>query len=315
MEETKEDALIRIRFLASITQNSAPPHCHPITILLITLSIGIIFVGMTMTIVAHWPGSVSVGFDPLSIPGPIILALGGALLICTILLIWYFNTKEKDRKKKKLLNFALQKSNLNVSSSSSKHHHHYLHRSLEFEPTTRKSQIESQVGEDEPDVRLLHDYGDDGADGGTATTTNDGMYRSPASTNETSSSPQDDTIPEPIRSHSKIPKKSGKKKERIISEMPETTEVGEWEEDPDSGDAAHHKVFKTTTTTTTTTVKQTKKKKINTNYSRDNVLANFESKQSQEVGGTGQRPVDDVERSVRVQVKVPPGTNVNIRNL
>lgn len=102
----ERDTLARIRFAAQMTRNSSPPHCRPITILILIMALGTMFIGMTMTIVAHWPGSVSVGFDPLSSPGPIILALGGIALIFGSILVCYFQRAEQKKKGEKFVSFA-----------------------------------------------------------------------------------------------------------------------------------------------------------------------------------------------------------------
>ena len=61
------------------------------------LALGMMFIGLTMTIIAHWPGSTSIGENPLRIAGPILLAVGGVLFLLGVILICCLNEREKRR--------------------------------------------------------------------------------------------------------------------------------------------------------------------------------------------------------------------------
>ena len=45
-------------------------------IIVVVLSLGLVFIGLTLTIIAHWPGYTAIGFNPLKIVGPVLLAVG-----------------------------------------------------------------------------------------------------------------------------------------------------------------------------------------------------------------------------------------------
>ena len=45
-------------------------------IIIVVLSLGLVFIGLTLTIIAHWPGYTSIGNNPLKIVGPVLLAVG-----------------------------------------------------------------------------------------------------------------------------------------------------------------------------------------------------------------------------------------------
>ena len=45
-------------------------------IILVVLALGMVFIGLTLTIIAHWPGYTAIGGNPLEIVGPCMLALG-----------------------------------------------------------------------------------------------------------------------------------------------------------------------------------------------------------------------------------------------
>jgi len=66
------------------------------------LSLGMIFIGVTMTLIAHWPGSTSIGENPLKIAGPVLLAVGVTGLIIGIILVCLMNKKERQRFQKQM---------------------------------------------------------------------------------------------------------------------------------------------------------------------------------------------------------------------
>jgi type VI protein secretion system component VasK len=70
------------------------------------LALGMVFIGLTMTIIAHWPGSTSIGENPLKIAGPILLAVGGVLFIVGVILICCLNRRERRRWERMIMKFA-----------------------------------------------------------------------------------------------------------------------------------------------------------------------------------------------------------------
>jgi hypothetical protein len=74
-----------------------PPRCNPFTILLLVLSIGMLFIGVTMTLIANWPGATSIGDNPLRIAGPVLLGVGGALFIFGVILVCLLNVQEREK--------------------------------------------------------------------------------------------------------------------------------------------------------------------------------------------------------------------------
>ena len=78
-------------------RRSMPPRCNPFAILLIVVSVGMMFIGVTMTIISHWPGATQIGEDPLKITGPVLFGVGGLLVIFCIFLIYFLNMRERRR--------------------------------------------------------------------------------------------------------------------------------------------------------------------------------------------------------------------------
>jgi len=74
------------------------------------LSLGMIFIGVTMTLIAHWPGSTSIGENPLKIAGPVLLAVGLTALIIGIILVCIMNRKEQRRWQKQMANVLTSRS-------------------------------------------------------------------------------------------------------------------------------------------------------------------------------------------------------------
>ena len=110
--DNREETLARYRFLQSYAIKSAPPHCHPISILVLILSGGFVMVGAIMTIVSHWPGSVSVGGDPLKIAGPVILSVSFGIFMMGVFLTCFLSYKEKKSKNSKLFDYAKSSSRM-----------------------------------------------------------------------------------------------------------------------------------------------------------------------------------------------------------
>jgi len=66
------------------------------------LSLGMIFIGVTMTLIAHWPGSTSIGENPLKVAGPVLLTVGIVGLITGIILVCIVNRRERRRWQKQM---------------------------------------------------------------------------------------------------------------------------------------------------------------------------------------------------------------------
>jgi len=58
-----------------------PPKFRPFMIIIVVLALGLVFIGMTLTIIAHWPGYTAIGNNPLKIVGPVLLSVGGVVFI------------------------------------------------------------------------------------------------------------------------------------------------------------------------------------------------------------------------------------------
>lgn len=115
---TDADQLAQMRYMAILQRRASPPRCNPISILVLVMSLGMVFIGLTMTVIAHWPGSTSIGENPLKIAGPILLSVGGALFICGMFLVCFLNRKERKRWAKSVNNLAQSRITLNQSASS-----------------------------------------------------------------------------------------------------------------------------------------------------------------------------------------------------
>jgi len=63
-----------------------------------------------MTLIAHWPGSTSIGENPLKIAGPVLLAVGVVALIVGIVLVGFANSRERRRWQKQLATAIISRS-------------------------------------------------------------------------------------------------------------------------------------------------------------------------------------------------------------
>lgn len=97
-----QQAIIQATYVARLQRRSMPPRCNPFTILLLVLSAGIFFIGITMTVIANWPGATSIGDNPLRIAGPVLLGVGGALFIIGVILVCLLNSHEREKWDKSL---------------------------------------------------------------------------------------------------------------------------------------------------------------------------------------------------------------------
>lgn len=100
------EALARARHAAYAQRRTMPPRCNPIGILLLVLTLGVLFIGLTMTVIANWPGATSIGENPLRTAGPVLLACGGLFFILTLILIALLNRSEQAKWERKLTNLA-----------------------------------------------------------------------------------------------------------------------------------------------------------------------------------------------------------------
>jgi len=74
------------------------------------LALGMVFIGVTMTLIAHWPGSTSIGENPLKVAGPVLLAVGLAALIVGIVLVCIVNRRERRRWQKQMAKIIISRS-------------------------------------------------------------------------------------------------------------------------------------------------------------------------------------------------------------
>lgn len=74
------------------------------------LAIGMVFIGVTMTLIAHWPGSTSIGENPLKVAGPVLLAVGLVALIIGIVLVCVTNRRERRRFQKQMVDIITSRS-------------------------------------------------------------------------------------------------------------------------------------------------------------------------------------------------------------
>ncbi|ELT98534.1 hypothetical protein CAPTEDRAFT_225327 [Capitella teleta] len=85
----------RQRYMHQMHRRSMPPRCNPIGIIFMVLCLGMVFIGLTMTVIAHWPGNSSIGENPLKIAGPCLLAIGGVAFIAGMVRICTWQEAKK----------------------------------------------------------------------------------------------------------------------------------------------------------------------------------------------------------------------------
>lgn len=103
------EALARARYFAYAQRRSMPPRCNFVGILIMVLAIGMLFIGITMTLIANWPGATSIGENPLYIAGPALLGVGGGVFVLAIVLAVCLNRRERNRWEQKLTNLAAER--------------------------------------------------------------------------------------------------------------------------------------------------------------------------------------------------------------
>lgn len=79
------------------------------------LALGMIFIGATMTLIAHWPGSTSIGENPLKIAGPVLLSVGILALLVGIFLVYVVNKRERTRWQKQMAKVVTSRSYVFIS--------------------------------------------------------------------------------------------------------------------------------------------------------------------------------------------------------
>ena len=90
-------------------RRSMPPRCSPISILVVVMAIGMLFIGITMTLIANWPGATTIGENPLRIAGPVLLAVGGFVLIIGVMMACLLNARERQKWEQSITDLAAQR--------------------------------------------------------------------------------------------------------------------------------------------------------------------------------------------------------------
>lgn len=91
------EAMVKARYFAFDQKRTMPPRINPLGILMMILMGGLIFIGLTITIVANWPGLATIGENRLKIAGPILLVLGILGCVCAGLLMGWWARKRNRR--------------------------------------------------------------------------------------------------------------------------------------------------------------------------------------------------------------------------
>jgi hypothetical protein len=108
----------QLRFLATVRRQSAPPRCNPFAIVVQVLALGMVFIGVTMTLIAHWPGSTSIGENPLKIAGPVLLCVGVVVFFIGFVVVCMLNRRERRRWEKTLARIVASGPMVDPSSSA-----------------------------------------------------------------------------------------------------------------------------------------------------------------------------------------------------
>jgi len=84
----QQTTILKAEYVTRLQRQSSAPRCNPYAILILVTSLGLAFIGLTMTLVSHWPGATSAGGEnPLRVAGPSLLGLGGAVFVLSIIVI------------------------------------------------------------------------------------------------------------------------------------------------------------------------------------------------------------------------------------
>ena len=106
---TNLEAIARARYFAFAQRRTMPPRCNPYGILGITLSLGILFLGLTMTIIANWPGVTSISGNQLFVAGPILLGIGGVAFVVVIIVVFVLSQRQQALWETRVTNMALER--------------------------------------------------------------------------------------------------------------------------------------------------------------------------------------------------------------
>lgn len=130
----------RQRYMTQMQRRSMPPRCHPLSIVAMVLCLGMVFLGeydppvlhldlrrwpspfilgLTMTVIAHWPGNSSIGDNPLKKVGPALLGIGGCFFIAGLIGICWWQTNKKEAWQQSMQQLAQSRRYLLVEHSYS----------------------------------------------------------------------------------------------------------------------------------------------------------------------------------------------------
>ena len=93
-----------------IARRTPAPRFHPCVIIFAVIFVGMVIIGLVMTIIANWPGYSSIGFNVLEIIGPIILGVGALALICTVAVVVMRNRYQNEEWERKMIDVSRSRS-------------------------------------------------------------------------------------------------------------------------------------------------------------------------------------------------------------
>ena len=89
-----------------IARRSPAPRFHPCVIIFAVIFVGMVLIGLVMTIISYWPGQTSIGFNALKIVGPIVLGVGFLALFCTIVVVVMRNRYQSEEWERKMIDVS-----------------------------------------------------------------------------------------------------------------------------------------------------------------------------------------------------------------
>lgn len=110
-------AMDRARYMSHMQRRSMPPRCNPFGIIFLVLAIGMVFIGLTMTVIAHWPGNSSIGENPLKIAGPVLLGFGLLGFVVGLALVCFWQSANLKSWQKTVQTAAMNKSVMQSAQS------------------------------------------------------------------------------------------------------------------------------------------------------------------------------------------------------
>lgn len=290
-----------LRFVANQQRRATPPRCHPISIYILVQAFGCLFTGLTMVITSHWPGTGSRSSNILKIFGPILIGVGGILLLIGILLARFLRKREAKSWDKKISQHILSASRQVLDQSI---------------PTFQGQPTKEHLGTEEERAGLLGSP--EGLDTNPKKKT--AMYvPSDSETYHSSSSalPQsplnNEDVPDPVRIKKSRKKNAGSSSSfENLSSLREgdesllikerNQEVSSVDEQLDSTTKTTRKTVKTTTTVVTRRVVDGEE------------LPTKATKRPKPPPVPQKSTVTPDSPRLRVKVKASPGTSVNIRH-